>query len=83
MKVANLAEAEGRALRAGSIRVAISAGLALAGGLLVCGGVGIVAWGVFELIRPHLGTGGAALLCGTVVLAIGAGLLWKVSRDAE
>lgn len=83
VKLADLAEAEGRALRAGSVRVAISLSLALGGALVLCGGIALLGWGVFELLRPALGTGGAALLCGVVLAGAGAGLLWRAGKAAR
>jgi len=71
--LADLLEAEGRALRRGTVRM--GAGLAMAGlaALLAALGMGLVLWGIFQ---------GLVHLWGEVVAALAAGaLLWRTTGD--
>lgn len=79
-KVADLVEAEGRALRRSSVAVALAAALALAAGLVGVGGVGLVAWGLFEALRSATGVIVAAFICGVFLLMCAGGLIWTVIR---
>ncbi len=79
-KIADLVEAEGRALRKSSVAVALAAALALAAGIVGVGGIGLVAWGLFEALRSATGLIGAAFICGVFLLMCAGGLIWMVIR---
>ena len=79
-RIADLIEAEGRALRASSVSVGLAIALALAAALLAVGGLGLIAWGVFEALRSAAGLIGAALVSGVLLLACAGVLVWIVTR---
>jgi hypothetical protein len=79
-KVADLIEAEGRALRASSVSVGLAIALALAAALLTVGGLAMIAWGVFEALRSATGFIGAAFVSGILLLVCSGVLVWIVMR---
>jgi hypothetical protein len=76
--VANLIEAEGRALRRSVMRVAIGCLLLLLGVAFVAAGVGLLTWCVYLLFLEAAGLPLAAFLSGIFVL-IAAGILVGVA----
>jgi hypothetical protein len=83
VKLADLAEAEGRALRAGAAHVGLAAAVALAGAMAGLAGIGFLIWALFEALRPGLGLPGAAAVCGVLLLLAAGGLLWTVKKMAR
>lgn len=79
-RVADLAEAEGRALRQSTVAVGLAIALALAAAVIAVGGLALVAWGLFESLRNPLGFVGAAFVSGMFLLLCAGGLIWTVIR---
>ncbi len=80
VKLADLAEAEGRLFRAGTVRIIIAAALAMGATLLGVAGLGLIVYSIFAwLQKTVLGEAGAALLCGLALLAVTFFLLKRVS----
>jgi hypothetical protein len=79
-RVADLAEAEGRALRQSTVAVGLAIALALAASAISVGGLALVAWGIFESFRSVAGFIGAAFISGMFLLACAGGLIWLVIR---
>lgn len=73
----DLLEAEGRALRAGTVRVGIALGTLILGMVLALAGLGFLIWGVYELFKDRgMSTSVAALITGALILAIAGALVW-------
>lgn len=79
-RVADLIEAEGRALRQSTVSVGLAIALALAAGLVGVGGLALVAWGIFEGLRTATSTIGAAFISGIFLLLCAGALVWIVIR---
>ncbi len=79
-RVADLAEAEGRALRQSTVAVGLAVALALAAAAISVGGLALLAWGIFEAFRVALGFVGAAFISGMFLLACAGALIWLVIR---
>ena len=81
MACADLAEAEGRALRASVVRVARL--LLVLGAAWMCGlvGVALLVGALFFALAPLIGVAGTLLVCGAVSLVIAGGALWSVRKE--
>jgi len=81
--LADLLEAEGRALRRGTVRM--GAGLAMAGlaALLAALGMGLVLWGIFQGLVHLWGEVVAALAAGALALLLAGSLAWIAGRLAR
>ncbi len=82
VKLADLAEAEGRLLRAGTVRVLLAGALALAAALLAVGGLALLAWALFQALSSTVGIPGAAAICGFALLALAFALFVRVNALA-
>lgn len=80
VKLADLLEAEGRALRAGAVQAGLAFAIALAAAIIAVGGVGLLAWAVFAGLRHAVGAPGAAAICGAALLVCAGVLLWIVRK---
>ena len=78
VKLADLVEAEGRALRSGVMHAGLAFSFALAAAAIGVGGVGLVGWSIFTLLRNGIGEPGAAAICGVALLACAGGLIWII-----
>lgn len=83
VKLADLAEAEGRALRAGAVHVGFAIALAVGGAVLGVIGIAAIAWAIFAALAAGMGAPGAAAVCGVVLLAAAGVLLWTVRKMAR
>jgi hypothetical protein len=83
VKLADLAEAEGRALRAGSVHVGFAIALAVAGAVLGIIGVAAIGWAIFAALSLAMPAPAAAAICGVVLLGCSGGLLWTVRKMAR
>jgi len=79
-RVADLAEAEGRALKKSTIAVGLAVALAMAAAVIAVGGLALVAWGLFESLRVPLGFIGASFVSGMFLLMCAGGLIWTVIK---
>ncbi len=70
--LANLLEAEARALRGGVLKLCLRASLVFAGVMLVLGGLAFVLFGVRETLQSTYSVGTASLITGfgTIVVAV-------------
>jgi hypothetical protein len=75
-----LLEAEARALRSGSFRLAMSVGLLATAGLLGLGGIGLVLWALYLYLAMFMSPSAATLLTGVVTLLASGGLVWSARR---
>ncbi len=83
VRVADLAEAEGRALRTSALRLALGVGLiAVAAGALMAG-VGLLLGAVYIAIADRAGTASGAAVTGALALAAGGLLAWTGRRMAS
>ncbi|MFZ0469242.1 MAG: hypothetical protein WAL92_10005 [Thiogranum sp.] len=80
MAVADLLEAEGRALRRSTARLGGSLVLFALAGLLAAGGLCLCLWGLYQYLAVSLGGTAAALLTGVTTVVIAGGLLWIGQR---
>jgi len=80
VKIADLAEAEARAFRAGAVHVSVAAAVSIAAALIGVAGVGMLVWALFAALRPGMGEAGAAALVGALLLGGAGGLLWLVIK---
>jgi high-affinity Fe2+/Pb2+ permease len=78
--VADLLEAEGRALRRSTARLGGSLVLFALAGLLAAGGLCLCFWGLYQYLAVSLGGTAAALLTGVTTVVIAGGLLWIGQR---
>jgi hypothetical protein len=78
--VADLLEAEGRALRRSTARLGGSLVLFALAGLLAAVGLCLCLWGLYQYLAVSLGGTAAALLTGVTTVVIAGGLLWIGQR---
>lgn len=69
VRLADLLEAEGRALRKSVVKVSVALSLALAAGLIAVAGVSLLGWALFAALRYGVGAPAAAAICGALLLA--------------
>jgi hypothetical protein len=79
---ANLAEAEGRALRENVVTVAVSVGLVLGATVLGLAGLGYLLWALYRVLLEPVGEPLAALITGVVAVVIAGALLWVAKSQA-
>lgn len=72
----NLLEAEGKALRAGIVRLGFALALAGMVGALFMTGLGLIVWAVYLFLRIKADPAVAALLDGLITLAVAGIILW-------
>jgi hypothetical protein len=80
VRVADLLEAEGRALRESAVSVGLAIALALGAAAIGVGGLGLIAWGIFESLRSAMNVIGAAFFSGLFLLVCAGGLVWLVMK---
>ncbi len=83
VRIADLCEAEGRALRAMSIRLALGVAIILVSAAALAAGVALLLGAVFFAIQAQTGTTVAALITGVLALGTGATLAWLGRRIAK
>lgn len=76
VRVADLAEAEGRALRAMVAQTALGVAWIAVGALVALLGFVLVLGAVYLATAEHLGPAGGAVVAGALGLAAGGGLAW-------
>ncbi|MGA2499934.1 MAG: hypothetical protein ABSH20_19525 [Tepidisphaeraceae bacterium] len=77
---ADLAEAEGRALRHGIARVALAIVIFLAAGLLALAGAAAVAWAGFVGLSAVMPLAAALALEGLLFITLSGATLWTARR---
>lgn len=83
VRIADLAEAEGRSLRAATARLALGIGLiAVAVGALTAG-VLLLLGAVYVVIADRAGTAAGAAVAGAVAIIIGGILTWLGHRTGK
>lgn len=75
---ADLAEAEGKLLRAHLVRLALAAALGAAALLTALAGIALLFTGLFLLLEPAAGSGGASLICGGLLIACSVVIAWLI-----
>lgn len=75
----DLVEAEGRALRRGVAKLVLAMVLLCVGGLFVLLGLGLAIWGLYGVLAPQLGAGGAALI-GALAAVLAAVMIILVGK---
>lgn len=80
VRVADLGEAEGRVLRAMTVRVALGIAVIAVGALALAAGVGLVLAAVYLGTAAYAGAAVGAVVTGLLSLAIGGGLAWLGRR---
>lgn len=78
--MADLVEAEGRALRKSVLQTGAGLAFMLAGVVLLLLGVAFCLWGLYTWIAASVGSAAAAALIGAIALVIGGGLVWFAIR---
>ena len=78
--LAELLEAEGRALERGIARVTISLGMIFAAAVLALAGLGLCLWGLHLYLATWMQPPLAAFASGVATLVVSGGLLWTASR---
>lgn len=78
--LAELVEAEGRALRRAAERLSWAVALIAAAALLTVGGAGFCLWGLYQGIEPIVGAGWAGVITGAATLLFAASLAWIAHR---
>jgi hypothetical protein len=80
VRIADLAEAEGRALRKAAARLGLSLSLMVVAAILILiGGLAILA-GIWLGLRETIPHGWAAVATGMLALALAGVLLWAASK---
>lgn len=80
VRIADLAEAEGRVLRAMVMRSAMGIGILLVAAAVVIAGLCLLLGSVFIFTSENAGRPAAAAVTGILALAIGGGLAWLGQR---
>ena len=77
LAVLDLAEAEGRTLRHGAVRVASAVFVLLVAAIVALGGLGMLVWSLFlGFASMEIGANWAALWTGLITLLVSGALLW-------
>jgi hypothetical protein len=66
--IGEVVESQARSLRRGVARLVTAIVLLAVGGLLVLVGLALAVWGIYGVLEPHIGAGGAALVGAAVAL---------------
>lgn len=80
VRVADLAEAEGRVLRREVVTIGILLVTALGAAMTALGGATMLVVALFLSLSPVAGPAWAAAICGVVLLSAAGGLAWLVNR---
>ncbi|MFP4561342.1 MAG: hypothetical protein ACLFRB_03170 [Thiohalorhabdus sp.] len=80
MALLDLAEAEGRALRRGLVRLGGGLALAILAALLAAAAVGLLLWALYLFTAALLDPVAGALVTGLAALAAAGALGWLASR---
>lgn len=83
VRVADLAEAEGRTLRAMVAQTALGLAWIAVGGVVVLIGLVLVLAAVYLAAADGMGPAGGAVVAGAVGLMVGGGLAWLGHRTAR
>jgi hypothetical protein len=83
VKVADLAEAEGRVLRREAIAIGLLLVTALGALFLALAGFAMVVVSVFLALRPEIGAAWSAAVCALLLFGAAGGFVWlvKYGRD--
>lgn len=80
VRIADLAEAEGRTLRAMAVRVALGVSIIIVAAGAVLAGVALILSAVFIMTADRTGPAAGAALTGLLALCIGGVLIWLGRR---
>lgn len=80
VRTADLAEAEGRVLRAMTIRVALGVSVIVVATAAMGGGLALLLASLYIFVADRAGSAPGALVAGVVALAIGGTLAWVGRR---
>jgi uncharacterized membrane protein len=80
VRIADLCEAEGRVLRAMTVRLALGVVVILVAAAAVAAGVGLLLVAVYIAIEAQTGAAPAAVATGVLALCIGGVLAWLGRR---
>lgn len=83
VRIAELCEAEGRVLRAMTVRVALGIALILVAAAAVLAGLTLVLGALYIAVQAQAGAAIGALVTGTLALGIGGALAWLGRRIAN
>ena len=78
--VAELAEAEGRALRRATARLGQGLGLAAVAAVLVAVGMGLLLWALYQYLETVMSPASTALVTGLATLLAAGVLAWTAHR---
>jgi len=79
-RIADLAEAEGRALKANAAKVGTALAVVLAAAIIGVGAVGLLLAAAWLALSKTLGDIQASLIAGLIALTITGALLWTARR---
>lgn len=80
VRVADLAEAEGRVLRRAAGRLGIGVAVGAAGAVLLVIGAGFVIAAVWLALEPRMGAAGASAVTGAAALVMAGAALYAAGR---
>lgn len=78
--LADLLEAEGRALRHATLRTGIGLMLLLSAVLILVAGLVLCLWGAYQWLSLSIGGIGAKVVIGLMMLAVAGGMVWTAIR---
>jgi len=78
--LADLVEAEGRALRRSVVRTSLGIAFLRAATLMLVLGLGLCLWGIYQWLSSAMGPAGAASFIGALALLFSGGLVWLAMR---
>lgn len=83
LRVTELAEAEGRALRKHAASLGLAFAFVLAAMMIAVAAIIALLAALFIVLAAQVGNAGAALIVGVLALFISGGLLWLASKTAN
>jgi hypothetical protein len=83
VSLANLIEAEGRALRAGTVRIGVGIAGLLVAALILFGGLGLMVAALVVGLDTVMATGWALVIAGLVCILLAGGLAWAMVKLAK
>lgn len=83
VSVANLLEAEGRALRASIIRLSVGIAGVLVAAAIVLGAAGLLVAAFVVALTAIMATAWALLIAGVILLLVAGGVGWLMVRQAR
>jgi hypothetical protein len=83
VSLANLAEAEGRALRGGILRLSVGLGGLLVAAMVLFGGLGLVLAALIVALDGIMATAWALLIGGIVCVLLAGGVAWAMLKLAK